>query len=139
HTFDGSQFDLDETPLVFEQRGEQWWLAAAASCRLSSPVLSVRLPPGGRAEGANIRECGEDRKGGRWIETSTDLVIHVGSERYHVYPRSERSLLAQPQLKGDLCSCLTTPSTVYLGKPLLDVPADAGYGRGDLLEFENGR
>jgi hypothetical protein len=139
YTFDGSQFDLAEMPLVFEHRGEQWWLAATASCRLASPVLRVRLPPSGRVEGTDIRECGEDRHSGRWVETSGDLVIHVGSERYNVYLRSERSLLSQPQLKGDLCSYLSTPSTVYLGKPLLDVPADAGYGRNDLLEFENGR
>lgn len=139
HTFDGTQFDLSETPLVFENRGDQQWLAATASCRLTSKVLYVRLPPKATVEGNDFRECGEDDLGGRWIEATGDLVVRVGSERYHLCLRSERGLLAQPQLKGDQCSYQSTPSTVYLGKPRLDVPAEAGYDRGDLLEFENGR
>lgn len=139
HTFDGSQLDIAETPLVFENRADQWWLAATASCRLVSEVVRVRLPPGAALESGAVRELGADAMGGRWIETAEDLVVRAGDDLYRLRLRGERDQLAQPQLKGDLSSYESTPATVYLGKPVLDIPPDAGYSRADLIEFEDGR
>lgn len=139
HTFDGSQLDLAEAPLVFESRAEQWWLAAMASCQLASPVIRVRLPEGTVIASGTIQDLGVDSMGGRWVEATGNLEIQVGIEKYHVRLRSECGLIAPPQLKGDLYPYESTPSIVYLGKPLLNVPEQAGYERGDLVEFENGQ
>ncbi len=139
HTFEGSQIDLDDAPLVFEGREDQWWLVAVASCRLNVPKTRVRLPPGASILSGTAIELGTDNKNGRWLESTADLVIRVGEEQFSIGLNAQCTAGAGLQLKGILCPYETVPSTTYLGRPYLDVPADAGYVRSELLEFENGR
>lgn len=139
YLFEGSQLDLDEAPLVFVERADQWWLAAMASCSLDASRVRVRLPPQAAVLSGAAGNFVTDDNGGRWVTSTEDLLIQVGEDQFSIRLNGQRSEGAGLQLIGTVCPYETFPATVYLGKPQLDVSADSGYKRSDLREFENGR
>jgi hypothetical protein len=138
-SLEGSQLEGDDVPLIFENRAEQWWMVASASCQLTASLVQVRLPPGADIRSGAPQELGTDAGGGRWVETSEDLVVGKGPEIFRIQLHRADKSTNQLVLKGDVCLYESTPGTVFLGRPLLEVPSDADYQRSQLIETENGR
>lgn len=138
-SFDGSELDLDESPLVFELRDDQRWLTATASCRIAAQSAWIRLPATAVVTSGIFRELGTDLGGGRWGETLNDLAIRQGGEIYHVELNREGGPTARPSLSGHFALYDSLPGTVFVGSPRLDVPGGSQYEVADLDTFENGR
>ena len=137
-SFDGSQLDLNEVPLVFESRDGQRWLTATASCRIAAQSAWIRLPPTAVVTSGSFQELGTDLSGGRWGETLDDLTIRKGGELYQIGLKREGDPTAQLSLNGHFALYDSRPGTVFVGCPSLEVPEGSQYDATDLDTFENG-
>ncbi|MEJ1227471.1 STY4851/ECs_5259 family protein [Pseudomonas sp. CCNWLW56] len=139
--FDGSALDLQETPLVFEQRSERWQLVGTSSCCMAGNLARLRLPIGFKisSEGATPQLLAKDSEGGQWLDTSADLSLLNGTDHYRIELNQARSDQNGPTLAGTQGIYDSNPSVTYLGWPRLILPDDYAFRADEIQEFANGQ
>ena len=137
--FEGSDLDLEELPLVFERRDDQWWLAATASCRLVAQTVRIRLPLHAQISSGVAQELGTEHVGACWVQTSQDLTLRKGSEVYQIELNRDAADIGRPFVNGRLALYNSKPGTVFIGWPRLEVPGESPYTATELEIFDGGR
>ena len=117
--FEDSALELEDLPLVFERRGDDWWFVANASCNISSDRARIRLPAGfANPVGAVIVLCSEP-DGATWFEIKDSLRFSNGTASFCISVNDTRMMLERPALQGNVASYSSIPSTVFVGWPRL--------------------
>lgn len=120
--FEQGSLDMQELPLVFEHKGEEWWLIASASCSTAADGVRVRLPHGLSYTCDGPVSQKDEADGVRWIEASDSLrLFSEDGDLYAVTLRSGSQLSRGLTLKGVLAHYDSVPQVVYQGWPRLDV------------------
>ncbi|MGY2490984.1 STY4851/ECs_5259 family protein [Cupriavidus sp. CP313] len=139
--FDNGSFALNDAPLVFELRGDEWWFVASASCSTAASRVRVRLPQALAYVGADVRVVREEDCGPRWIEADSDLTILSangdGGERYSVRLRDAGQSPWTLSLKGQMAYYESVPTVVHRGWPRLEVTKQPDATNPVLRQYSN--
>lgn len=139
--FNDSEFDIDESPLIFENVADRWILSATASCTIAASIVRIRLPKELTFNGdlSGLEELGQDQTGGRWLDSITDLQLRKGSEHYAIELNRPQDSSNKPMLNGPCASFVSHPSIIYCGFPRLDLLDEYLNDKNDLQEYVNGQ
>ncbi|SEJ91014.1 STY4851/ECs_5259 family protein [Paraburkholderia diazotrophica] len=128
--FDQGSLDAQELPLVFENKGDEWWFIASASCSSDASTVRVLLPKGLSYTCDGPVSLKEEADGVRWIEAGDSLkLISEEGDRYAVTLKSGSQLPCRLTLKGVLMHYDSVPQVVYQGWPRLDVSVEGSEAR----------
>lgn len=139
--FDGSALDVDDYPLVFESRDAQWCLVATASCALAANQVRVRVPAGFdiEPESVDISVVCVEADGAQWLDTKEELCLRKGDERYQIELNQMDAAANKPTLSGTYADFDSSPTSLFLGWPQLDLPENFAFRHEELQIFANGR
>jgi len=137
--FDDSALDIDEQPLIFESRSDTWYLVASASCALTASSVRIRLPQGAVVESGTATELAREASGAYWIEASQDLGIRKVDECYQIELNQSVDAASKPCLVGTYALFDSNPSSIFIGWPRLELPAEYPYRQDQLLQLANGQ
>lgn len=137
--FDDSALELDEQPLIFESRSDNWCFVASASCALTSNSVRIRLPQGAVIESGSSNELMREESGACWIESNQDLAIRRADELYLIELNQPSEASLKPFLVGTYALYDSNPSGIFIGWPRLELPAELPYQQEQLLQFANGQ
>jgi hypothetical protein len=138
--FEDGGLEYNESPLIFEDRGDERYFVASASCRLEGDRAYVRMP-GGYAllDGAEGKPVGVDSRGGSWLEITANVRLGNGDEVISVLLNQGAIDELRPYLAGHTSLHNSHPNTVYLGFPLLEFPEGSVNNPAITQQYANGR
>lgn len=135
--FDNSALDLTNSPLFFEPREDEWWLAAQASCKIASSKARMRLPFGASIISGSPELISEEPDSANWFETIDDLLIDKAPDIYRLTLKTQSDSSSQPYLTGKIALFESRSNTVFVGFPKLNLPEDSSYDIHDLHHWVN--
>ena len=137
--FDDSALDIDEQLLIFESSSDNWYLVANASCALTASSVRIRVPQGAVVENGRATELAREASGAYWIEASQDLGIRKADEFYQIELNQSVDAASKPCLIGTYSLFDSNPSSIFIGWPRLELPAEYSYRQDQLLQLANGQ
>ena len=136
--FHNSAIDYNHSPLVFEQRDDEWYLAAQASCQLNTGLVRIRLPESARIISGSASKLTECIEGGHWYQGTEDLLIMMSSDAYRIRLNEQQDASLQPSLSGKISLYESRSNTVFVGFPKLNLPDGYGYSQDQLHHLIDG-
>lgn len=137
--FEDGGLEYNDAPLIFENRGDERYFAASASCLLEGDRANIRLP-GDYAllDGSEGERVGIDSNGGRWVEISENVRLGNGSDIISVQLNQNVTDDYRPYLLGHTSLYNSLPNTVYMGFPRLDFPEGSQNNHANTRQYANG-
>lgn len=137
--FDASELDSVEAPWICDAKGDEWWVAASASCSLAADRVRIRIPSGFAILAGETEALGREDGGALWVKASDDVTLSGFGDRYHIRLKQTVIRSAVPALNGSFFQWESKPNTVYQGWPRLDIPENCHYRLEALDQFANGQ
>ena len=139
--FDESGIEFDESPLIFENVADRWHLVATASCKIATSVVRIRLPKelALTSDLSEVKELGQDKTGGYWLESTADLQLRKGCEHYVIELNRPQDANNRLALNGLCTPFISNPAIIFYGSPRLDLPDEYPHGKNTLQEYVNGQ
>ncbi|MTI12183.1 hypothetical protein E1189_03875 [Sansalvadorimonas verongulae] len=136
-SFDSSSIDYNHAPLIFEQKEDDWYLAAQASCHLNTGQVRVRLPQGALIVSGNAEGLSDTEE--RWYQGTEDLLIKQASDVYRIRLNQLQDATLLPSLSGKISLYESRSNTVFVGFPKLNLPEGYKYSHVQLHHWVNGQ
>ena len=136
--FDNSVIEFKNCPLVFENKDNEWWLAAQASCKTSEPLIRVRLPSGARLLSGKAEPIFTEKCTAQWYEAKDELLIQKSTDLYRI-SLNHHSPSSLPSLSGKVSLYQARPSAIFMGFPKLHLPENCPYPHEELHHWVNGK
>jgi hypothetical protein len=137
--FEDGGLEYNESPLIFEERGDERYFVASASCRLDGDRAYVRMPGNyvllDEAEG---KPEGVDSQGGSWLEITENVRLGNGDEVISVQLNQGTTDDLRPYLVGLTSLHNSLPNTVYLGFPRREFPEGSLNNPTNTQQYANG-
>ena len=119
--FDESAVDHVESPLIFEQRIDEWWLAGTESCSVVGTLAKARLPKGMAVLKGDATEIATDSEGACWVQFSD--VVQIGdNDNIFAIEFTQNANRLQIVLEGAYANYDSSPATIFKGWPKLNIP-----------------
>ncbi|MDA8175492.1 MULTISPECIES: STY4851/ECs_5259 family protein [Acidithiobacillus] len=136
--FEDGGLDYNDLPLIFEDRGDERYFVASASCRLEGDVAYVRmLGDYALLDGAEGNPVGVDSQGGSWLEITENVRLGNGDEVISVLLNQSAIDDYRPYLAGHASLHDSLPNTVYMGFPRLEFPEGGVNNPANTRQYAN--
>ena len=122
--FIDSVLEHDDLPLIFESRNDEWWFVSSSSCSITGELARIRVPEHFTVTDEAGAELTIGDDSGCWLNTSQSLTIQDDSSLIAVRLNQPSDQCARPQLQGNCIQHTSTPSTIFVGWPRLELPKE---------------
>lgn len=131
--FDDSAVEYVGSPLIFEQRNEEWWLAGSESCSVVGASARARLPLGLEVLNGESKEISNDADGAKWIHFLDDIKIGNEENIFAIKFTGTANSHMQITLQGNYANYSSSPATLFKGWPRLEIP-ESNPAKGENLQ-----